>query len=114
MYIDDEVKLLPDFLSQGQAFSVDGLRFEVVGNDLIEIIGWSNYTHLRSITRAIALQELEAIQVHFKNLLERFKSLSDFFERKSLKYSLWFDDYSNGSLVICSIFEETIEWLISI
>ena len=114
MYIDDEVKLLPDFLSQGQAFTVDGLRFEVVGNDLIEIIGWSNYTHLRSITRTIALQELQAIRVHFKNLLERFQSLFDFFERKSIKYSLWFDDYSKGSFVICSVFGETIEWHISI
>lgn len=114
MYIDDEVKLLPDYLSQGRAFSVDGLRFEVVGNDLIEIIGWSNYTHLRSITRTIALQELEAIQIHFKDLLKRFQPLSDFFDGKNLKYSLWFDDYSKGSLVICSIYGETIEWLVSI
>jgi hypothetical protein len=114
MYIVDEIKLLPDFLSQGRAFSVDGLRFEVIDNNLIEIIGWSNYTHLRSITRTIALQELEAIQILFKSLLKRFQSLSDFFDGKNLKYSLWFDDYSKGSLVICSTFGETIDWLTSI
>ena len=114
MFIDDEVKLLPDFLNQERACSVDGLRFEVIGNDVIEIIGWSNYIHLRSITRTIALQELEAIKIHFMSLLKRFQSLSDFFEGKNLKYSLWFEDYGKGSLVICSTFGETIEWLISI
>jgi len=99
--IRNKIRTAIEFLKDGQSFKVGELRFEI-NEGAVQVIGWSQYINLQNVTKAKALDELEEIKALFFEMKKASPELQDFIKEKSVKFSLYFDDYGKTSIEICT------------
>jgi hypothetical protein len=109
-----KVKTAIEFLKDGQSFTVADLRLSIEENNTLRVTGWSQYIDFENLTTQQSIKELEEIKSLFKRMIEVSSDLRTFIEGKSIKYSLYFDDYGRASIPICSEENGLLKWEVNI
>lgn len=101
-------------LNTGHTFKVGELNFSTPNEHQFLVIGWSQCTHLESLTKQRALNELQETKNQFKEMIFLSSELADFIKEKEVSYSLSWDDYGKGAIEICTEMTREIHWNIDL
>jgi hypothetical protein len=100
-----------EIIKQGQSFRVGNLLISLTGGKVLTVTGWTQYVHLSSLTKEIALKELEASKNEFKELIFTSSDWRKFTEDKMIEFTLDFDDYGKAGIAICKEEDGQVVWI---
>ncbi len=109
MKLLSEIEAAIELLRNGQSARLDNLLFEPSENS-ISVIGWSAYRNFSSLTKQIAIGELQEIKSTLNTIILKNPQLS-FLKTEQLVYILAFDEGGKGSIRLCKEVSSKIEWL---
>ncbi len=109
--MNKKLEIAIEFLKNGQSFTVDDLRLEIVDGNSFVVTGWSRYLNFSSLNKEKSIEELSEIKTVFSSMLETSNNLKDFISDKSIEYKLCFDDGGKASIDICSEKHGILKWL---
>jgi len=89
-----------------------GQRIDLIGQDLLQITGWSSCLDYSQITRETARSEMTAIRTSFERTLDESLALQSFANGKQLQFKLAYDDAGKASLDICVERDGELKWLL--
>ncbi len=105
----ERIKTAVEFLTDGQSFNVCDLRLDI-GNNTLSITGWTLYANIENITKSQSLRELEDVKTLFNKMIDSSAELKAFVADKKVEYSLCYDDYGKGSIIICTEKDGILKW----
>jgi hypothetical protein len=108
----NRIKAAIEFLKEGRYFKVDDIRLGINELGDIEVAGWSQYSNIENLTKAICLKELNETKSLFYKMLENSSELKRFIQEKGIEYSLYFNDNSKIFISICSEKNGILKWKI--
>ena len=97
------------FLKEKKSYRVGDLRLGIDEEGGFFVTGWSNCFYFESITKSIALDELQEIKVLFNKIVAQSPELADFVKGRKVKYHLSFDEGKCG-IGICSEENDIVIW----
>jgi len=109
-----KLSLAIESLNEGKSILVNDLRFETNENGDIIIIGWSQYSNLLNLTKAIAIAELEAIKLEFYEMQNASFEFENFIKGKVHKFYLYFDDAGKVSIAVCEEKNGIVKWYVNL
>lgn len=108
--MEGRIKAVIKFLKNNQSLLVGDLRLGVSATGDVQVTGWSHYTGIRNLSKAVCLEELIEVKQKFSDMLMSSEDLRRFINDKVIEYCLYFDDYGKTSIGICSEKNNHIKW----
>jgi hypothetical protein len=96
-------------LSGGHSFQVGELSFNAKDKQTFSVTGWTVKNDLKSVTKSVALNELNEIKSLFEKMIQVSSELSDFIEQRKIEFNLGYD-YGMGGIGICTEIDGQITW----
>lgn len=98
-----------EFLKDNKSFKVGDLLLDSKDSISITVTGWTEFNHLKNLTKRQALKELNEIKELFTQLVTTSKNFADFSQNKMIKYCLGYDT-GKGGIQICSEQNAKLVW----
>jgi len=86
----ERINIALEFLKLGQSYTIYSLRLGV-RNQYMYVTGWSRCINMESLTRQMALDELDEVKELFGYMVKESPALAAFIKNKNVKYNLCFN-----------------------
>lgn len=83
----DRINIALEFLKLGQSYTIYSLRLGV-RNHYMYVTGWSKCASVESLTKQMALDELEEVKELFDYMVKESPELAAFIKNKNVKFNL--------------------------
>ena len=112
--MENRIKIVLEFLKDGQSFTVGDLRLGMSSSNLLTVTGWSQYLNFSNLTKGNSLNELAEIKGIFSDMVAASDDFKRFIVYKSIEYILCYDDGGKASIDICSEIDGIIKWKVKL
>jgi len=83
----ERINIALEFLKLGQSYTIYSLRLGV-RNHYIYVTGWSRCANIESLTKQMALDELDEVKELFEYMVKESPALAAFIKDKNVKFNL--------------------------
>lgn len=112
--MEKRLKTAIAFLKDKESFRVGDLLLAINEAEGMQVTGWSQYTNIRNLSKAICLEELSEVKQIFSDMLSSSEELRMFVIDKEIEYHLNYDDNGKASISICSEKHQVLKWYIDL
>ena len=107
--MESRIKTAIEFFNYGKSFIINGLKLGLNTDGQLYVVGWSNHPTIITLTKKIALTELNKIKKEFEAMVDEFYDLKKIITNRSIEYNLAFKD-GQASIGICSEIMNDVKW----
>jgi|SRR6185312_8023420 len=83
----ERINIALEFLKLGQSYTIYSLRLGV-RNHYMYVTGWSRCANIESLTKQMALDELDEVKELFEYMVKESPALAAFIKDKNVKFNL--------------------------
>jgi hypothetical protein len=83
----ERINIALEFLKLGQSYTIYSLRLGI-RNHYVYVTGWSRCISVESLTKQMALDELDEVKELFGYMVKESPALAAFLEGKNIKFNL--------------------------